>query len=202
LIVPKIRISVEKKRVKTVINELKNQGCRVVENVSLQGRAVDYMLVSKQGVHAVKVCLFPKRHNVFLQGREEDRIWHYYVAYAVGPIQGRFSYPLEGPPGNANKHAMNNPVMEVEEVIKTLKGKVDLGNKEVSFHPVIVFVPKIKAVRLERKPDSRAQIVFTDQFKAALTKQDAELLSSGEIEQVCKIISQSADKPQNPTSVA
>lgn len=181
-LVPKIRIAVENHSVKSAINKLKSQGYYVLEKVSIGGVDISYLLLSKHGIHLVKVCKFPKR-NILLTGSELERIWYYYVAYLANPIIPARKH-TDGPPANAERHGINNPVIELEKAINMLKANVALEGKELSFYPIVVFIPKIKAVKIDRKATSKASIIFTKQLANTISENNIEVFSNDEIAEI------------------
>ncbi|HHX01160.1 MAG TPA: NERD domain-containing protein [Firmicutes bacterium] len=198
---PRIRIAVENYSVKAVINKLKRQGYYVLENLTVGEVEVSYLLVSKYGVHTIKVCKFPRWHNAYLEGDEQARIWHYSLVYIGGAFRPISPF-IEGPPGLTTKTAMNNPVMEVEKAIEKLKRRIDLENRDIPFYPIVVFIPRIKAVRIHRKPDTKTQIIFAKQLNDTISQKNTVFLAGDEAMQVYNMVANAAQSPQNTVSVA
>ena len=97
LVLPKIQ--------KDPIDQLKKRGYRVLENASLHGHRIDYLIISENGIHLVKKCVFRKR-NTYLEGDELERTWTYYEPYVANPIVPARDID-EGPPANANQISIN-----------------------------------------------------------------------------------------------
>lgn len=187
----KIRKFIEAQTIEFALKKLNDGEAKVIRNLVLAGAFIDYLVISQAGVAVIKKCSF-RKHNSFLIGDEEARVWKYYEPYGLNP-KGPSIESLQGVTvGNANRIPLNNPIIECERVINSLQGTFNNKLYRVEFHPIILLTPKIKGVNLHRKKETKAKIVFANSLKETLTALDATLIPLTELDEVKNKILSSA----------
>lgn len=182
---PKICRTIDNYAIQLVFNKLIKSGYKVIKNDPTGEIKADYIIMSRYGIHIIKCSVFNKR-NTFCSGNETQRTWTYYEPYLLNPKAPRDLYG--GPPGNADRFEMYNPVMDLEEGTKKMGSIIQLETKKIPIFPIVLFVPKIKSVNITRKPKSRVHIVFLDMLYQTIASKDNIVLSSEEVNHVERIL--------------
>lgn len=183
---PKIYRVFDSYSINLAFNKLVKGGYKVIKNDPTGYIKADYFILSKYGLHIIQHCVFAKR-NTYLAGDEIERTWSYYEPYILNP-KAPSGNLYEGPPANANRIDIYNPINELEETAKKLDSIVHLGEKAVPIFPVVLITPKIKAVNINRKHKSSAYIVFTDMLYKTIINKDTIALSKDEVNHIEHIL--------------
>lgn len=185
---PKIHRAIDSYGIRLIFNKLTKSGYKVIKNDPTGDIKADYLILSRYGLHIIKRSVFTKR-NTFCLGNELQRTWTYYEPYLLNP-KAPSGGLYEGSPGNANRFEIYNPILELEEGAKKLGSIIQLETKEIPMFPIVLIIPKIKAINITRKPKSRTHLVFSDMLYQTITDKDTIVLSSDEVNRIEHILSE------------
>ena len=137
---------------------------------------IDYLVISSAGVLGITI-LDLKHHFRGLRGYEDREKWTM-IRFA------RFWLPFV----DLNSYIeISNPLLETKEKLGMLRYRLQIS-ETVPFYPIVVIVPRIRAVDLrERNPDS--WVVFPEHLEKTITSMEPDHLTQETIQQLYEQIS-------------
>lgn len=180
---PSIGKWLEQRNLEQILKNFREAGCLIERNLVLAGTYLDYLIVAPAGVFIVKKCTF-RKENTYLIGKETARVWYYYEPYKINPEISAEQIVQGAVVDNANRIPLPNPILECERVIKTLTSSITFSGRSLKFYPIVLLVPRIKGINLERIKNSTAKVIFPDLLEDIILDLDQQQIPVQELEKV------------------